>query len=103
MFEVSLWVVFGSRKGHFGFYLKCPGVNVWGVPVVGVRESKGTLCFYMHAISSVLQLMFEVSLWLVLGSRKGHILNVLALMFGVSLSLAFGSRQGHFGFIFMLS
>ena len=43
MFEVSLCLVFGSRKGHFGCYLKCPGVNVWGVPLVGVRESKWTL------------------------------------------------------------
>jgi hypothetical protein len=74
MFEVSLWLVFGSRKGHFGFYLKCPGVNVWGVPSVGVRESKGTLWFYIHAILSVLQLMFEVCLWLVFGSRKGQYL-----------------------------
>jgi hypothetical protein len=45
MFEVSLWLVFGSRTGHFGLYLKCPGFNVWGVPLVGVRESKGTLWF----------------------------------------------------------
>jgi hypothetical protein len=104
MFKVSIWLVFGSRKGHFGFYLKCPGVNVWGVPVVGVRESKGTLCFYMHAILSVLQLMFEVSLWLVLGSRKGHFgfylkcpgVNVWGVPF-------VGVREGHFGFIFMLS
>jgi hypothetical protein len=123
--------VFGSRKGHFGFYLKCPGVNVWGAPLVGVRESNGTLCFYIHAILSVLQLMFEVSLWLVLGSRQGHfgfylkcpgvnvwgvplvgvresagtfwfyihaIVSVLRLMFEVSLWLVFGSRKGHFGF-----
>jgi hypothetical protein len=72
MFEVSLWLVFGNRKGHFGFYLKCPDVNVWGVPSVGVRESRGTLWFDIHAILSVLQLMFKVSIWLVFGSRKGH-------------------------------
>ena len=40
--------------------------------MVGARESKGTLWFYIHAICSVRQLMFEVSLWLVFGSRKGH-------------------------------
>jgi hypothetical protein len=49
-------------------------VNVWGVPSVGVWESKGTLWFYIHAILSVLQLMFEVCLWLVFGSRKGQYL-----------------------------
>jgi hypothetical protein len=106
MFEVSLWLVFGSRKGHFGFYFKCPGVNVWGVPSVGVRESRGTLWFYIHAFLSVLQLMFEVSLGWCSGVERDtlvFILNVLALMFGVPLWLAFGSRTGHFAFIFMLS